>query len=54
MLAFTRKAKESFSVDGPATIIVTRVRGGKVSIAVKAPRQTKVLRSELDPRRKVA
>ena len=47
-LVITRKPQESFQIaDGLITITVTEVVRNQVKLAISAPREIKVLRSEL-------
>lgn len=47
MLVLTRKKDESILINGNIEIIVTDVRGGKVRIGIKAPRDVSIVRREL-------
>jgi len=47
MLVLSRKAKERIRIGKDIVIVVNRIRGGKVSIGVEAPRETRVVRGEL-------
>ena len=46
MLVLSRKAKESIKI-GDVTVIVTRIKGNEVRLGIEAPKDTKVMRSEL-------
>ena len=49
VLILTRKHGEAITVDGPATIYIHEVIGDRVKVAIEAPRETTILRSELEP-----
>jgi len=47
MLVISRTAvdgKDTFTVDGPARIILVRTKGNQVQIGIEAPRSTTILR----------
>lgn len=47
MLVISRTAvdgKDTFTVDGPATIILVRTKGNQVQLGIEAPRSTTILR----------
>ena len=46
-LVFSRRAGQRFVVDGNVEITIVRVNGEKVRLAVKAPKDVRILRSEL-------
>ena len=46
MLMLSRKKDQSIKI-GDVTIIVTRIKGGVVRLGIEAPKDTKVVRSEL-------
>lgn len=45
-LALTRKLGESFSV-GVAVVTITRIKNRQVRVSIQAPKEIKVVRSEL-------
>ena len=47
MLILSRKAKEVLHIGEDIRIVVTQIRGDKVSIGVDAPRWVRVMRAEL-------
>ncbi len=47
MLVLTRKAKEQILIGDQIAITVTRIKGNTVQLGIEAPREIKVLRSEL-------
>ena len=47
MLVLSRKNGERIRIGKDIVIVVNRIRGGKVSIGVEAPRETRVVRGEL-------
>lgn len=47
MLVLTRKVGEAITVDGPCELIVRQCKTGSVSIAIKADRSVRIVRSEL-------
>lgn len=49
MLVLSRKIGQSIVIDGEVTLIVNRIDGNRVSIAIDAPRQVSVVRGELKP-----
>ncbi len=50
MLVLTRKMNEQIQIGGQITITILRVRGGAIRIGIEAPREMRVVRSELPPR----
>lgn len=50
LLVISRKRDESLVVNGPATLIVQRIQGNRVSLAIDAPATTHVVRGELFPK----
>lgn len=46
-LVFSRRPGQRFVVDGNVEITIVRVNGEKVRLAVKAPKDVRILRSEL-------
>lgn len=49
MLILSRKVGESIVIGPNVTLVVQRISGGRVSIAIEAPRSVVVLRGELAP-----
>lgn len=47
MLVLTRKERESVSIGNDIKVIVTRIKGNVVRLAIDAPDGTKILRDEL-------
>jgi carbon storage regulator len=47
MLILTRKAGQGFAIGGDIKITITEVSGDKVRVGIDAPREVKILRSEL-------
>lgn len=47
MLVLSRRVNESIRIGDEIAIVVTRVSGSTVSIAVDAPREISIVRSEL-------
>ena len=47
MLVLSRKAGEQVVIGGRVTVTINRVRGNRVSLAIDAPDDVKVLRGEL-------
>ena len=54
MLVLSRKTGEELQIDGGIRIRVLRIAGGKVRIGIEAPRDCRVVRSELNDRREFA
>jgi carbon storage regulator len=52
MLVLSRKVGEQIVIDGNITLIINRIDGNRVSIAIEAPKDVKILRSELAPKKK--
>ncbi len=50
MLVLTRSVGESIRVTGPCTFEIVSVIQGKVRIALEGPRETVIVRTELDQR----
>jgi carbon storage regulator CsrA len=48
MLVLSRKSGESIRIGENVTIEVRRIAGNRVTIAVEAPRDVRILRSELE------
>ena len=48
MLVLSRKEGERLTIGGNITIVVTKVAGNRVTIGVEAPRDVKIVRSELE------
>jgi carbon storage regulator CsrA len=50
MLVLSRKVGEKIVLGDNVTIVINRIAGHRVSIGIEAPRDMRVLRSELGPR----
>jgi len=48
-LVLSRKQHQSITI-GEAVITIERVRGGRVTVSVQAPKEMRVLRGELKPK----
>ncbi len=48
MLVLSRKVGEKIVIGDGITVTVQRVAGGRVSLAIEAPRDVRILRGELD------
>ena len=46
-LVLTRKPGESIRIDGPAEVEIVDMHSGRSRISVRAPRTTKILRTEI-------
>ena len=49
MLVLNRKVGEKICIDGQITVIVNRIQGNRVSLAIEAPSDIHVVRGELRP-----
>jgi carbon storage regulator CsrA len=49
MLVLSRKVGEKLVIGGNITIVVSRVAGNRVTIAIDAPDSVRVMRGELKP-----
>ena len=49
MLVLSRKIGEEIIIDGDIRIIVNRISGNRVSLAIEAPSDVRVMRGELQP-----
>lgn len=47
MLVLERKVGESINVGGVVKITITRIQGGQVRIGFEAPKEIKIVRTEL-------
>ena len=47
MLVLTRKAGEEIVIDGEITVRVIQTAGGRVRLAIDAPRHVQIMRAEL-------
>ena len=54
MLVLSRKQGEKICIGNGITVIVNRIAGGRVTLAIDAPVDVKILRGELSPRMPVA
>ena len=50
MLVLTRRAGESICIGDDIEVRIVEVRGGKVRLAIEAPRDVNLRRAELPPR----
>ena len=50
MLVLSRKQGEKICIGNGITVIVNRIVGGRVTLAIDAPQDVKILRGELSPR----
>lgn len=48
MLVLSRKANESIQIGDDITVEIRRVTGNRVTIAINAPREVRILRGELE------
>jgi len=51
MLCLSRRLNETIIIGKDIRVTVARVRGGKVTLRIDAPKDTKILRGELEGRR---
>lgn len=49
MLVLTRKLNEQIRIGDDVTITVIRVKGNTIRLGIEAPRETRVVRGELEP-----
>lgn len=49
MLVLSRRLNESITVDGPCTITVRSINTKRVSVAIEADRDVRIMRTELLP-----
>lgn len=49
MLVLSRKAAEQIRIGDEITIVVRRIDGGRVTLAIEAPGSMRILRGELTP-----
>jgi carbon storage regulator len=47
MLVLSRREKEAIVIGDRITVRVAEIRGNQVRLAIEAPRETRILRSEL-------
>jgi carbon storage regulator CsrA len=47
MLVLSRKSGEKISIDGTIEVTVLKLKGNKVSLGIRAPKDVKILRGEL-------
>jgi len=50
MLVLSRKVGEQIQIGESITLVITRVIGNRVTIGIEAPRDVRIVRSELAPR----
>ncbi len=48
VLALTRKLNQSIQIGDNITVLVTKIRGNAVSLAIQAPPSVRIMRSELE------
>lgn len=48
MLVLSRKAGEKIVIGDSVTVVVQRVAGNRVSLAIRAPKDVRILRGELN------
>lgn len=49
MLVLSRKKSQAVTIGTDVTITVTEVAKGRVTLGIDAPKETKILRGELEP-----
>lgn len=54
MLVLSRKEGEQLLIGDDIVVTITRISGNRVAIGVEAPRDVRIVRSELPPREKVS
>lgn len=47
MLVLTRKVDESVTIGNEVVVRIRRIKGNRVTIAIEAPKEVKITRSEL-------
>jgi carbon storage regulator CsrA len=47
MLVLTRKRFQTLSIGNDIKLTITKIKGGQVRLAIEAPKEVKILRSEL-------
>jgi len=47
MLVLTRKRFQTLSIGNDIKLTITKIKGGQVWLAIEAPKEVKILRSEL-------
>jgi carbon storage regulator len=50
MLVLSRKVNESIEIDGRIKVIIHKIKGNRVAIAIDAPDEVAIVRSELRDR----
>lgn len=50
MLVLSRKAGERIRIGNDIEVTITQVKGSRVLVGIEAPRETKVLRTEVEDR----
>ncbi|MBX7167906.1 MAG: carbon storage regulator CsrA [Pirellulales bacterium] len=50
MLVLSRKANEKIQIGDGITVTVLRIKGNQIKLGIEAPRDVRVIRSELPPR----
>ncbi len=54
MLVLSRKESEQIVIGKDVVLTVSRILGNRVQLAIAAPREVRILRSELIPRQEAA
>ncbi len=49
MLVLSRKVSESIQIGDNVKLVVRRIAGGRVTLAIHAPKEVRILRGELEP-----
>jgi carbon storage regulator CsrA len=49
MLVLSRKAGESIKIGDEITVVINRIAGNRVTLALNAPRNLRIIRGELKP-----
>jgi carbon storage regulator len=49
MLVLSRKAGESIKIGNEITVVINRISGNRVTLALNAPRNLRIIRGELKP-----
>lgn len=49
MLVLSRKAGESIKIGNEITVVINRIAGNRVTLALNAPRNLRIIRGELKP-----
>ncbi len=49
MLVLSRKVGEKLIIGGNITVVVSRIAGNRVTLAIEAPKEVRIVRGELSP-----